>query len=76
MLLYLLAGMDFDSTQVDIVFEPDNSPGRACTVVTIFDDTILEDMEDFLVELTSTDADITILDPRIINVAILDNDGT
>ena len=67
--------MDFDSTQVDIVFEPDNSPGRECAVVTIFDDAILEDKEDFLVELTSADPDITILDPRMINVAILDNDG-
>ena len=75
MLLYLLAGIDFDSTQVVIVFEQDNSPGRECAVITIYNDAILEDKEEFLVKLTSPDPDVIVLDPRIINVAILDNDG-
>ena len=71
----LLAGTDFNSTGVDIVFESNNSPGKECTTVTVFDDTILENVEEFLVVLASPDPDVTVLDPSIINVSILDNDG-
>ena len=72
----LSADVDYDnippSEAVELVFDPSNSE-RSVTI-SIIDDTLLERVEFFFGELTTTFSTV-ILDPRQANISIIDDDG-
>ncbi len=57
-----------------VTFEPGAGSLLECENISITNDTILENDEQFLVALTTPDTDITIR-PNIATVTIIDDDG-
>ena len=70
MFLSAIAPVDFGGAAVDFTFGPGVS--RLCVEVTIEDDDILEDEEDFFATLTTTDPDV-ILNPDEARVVITED---
>ena len=70
-----MSSLDYGQTNITLTFASCDT--RACTSVTIFDDDIAENAENFFVSLLRTDqldSRIT-LSPNLAEVEILDNDG-
>ena len=73
-LLYSPGGEDYDQESVGLIFNEDNT--RRCVNITIIDDNVYEDPENFIVEITNVGPDPDVeLDPDTAEILILDNNG-
>ena len=70
-----IAGLDFTSVTGSLVF-PAHSTDSQCLDISIVDDIILEHEEEFLVELSTTEANSLVIaaDNNTLTVIIIDND--
>lgn len=69
-----LAPQDYLPVSTEVTFNADEET-RMCRDVTIRDDFILEGEETFLLEITTTAPELTIVAPVTIRITIEDNDG-
>ena len=69
--MYLLAGEDYTSINMDFTFGPSTS--RLCVNVSLTDDDLLEMKENFTLDLTSDDPSVMLQPDRAV-VEINDND--
>ena len=72
--LVLAAGSDYTPINTTLTFTPSDS-SEQCEYIIILQDSILEDPENFLVHLDTSDEDVK-LQYNYSTVTILDNDGT
>ena len=64
--------MDLTSTSVELTLQP--SMPSSCVPITITDDVLLENSEDFSISLSSSDRSVSFGDPSS-SITILDNDS-
>lgn len=53
-----------------------SSPSSECLVVSVFEDTLVEADETFLVQLTTDDRAVSLVQPNFTEVTIINTDGT
>ena len=70
--IYQPTDIDFDSMTVELEFQPEST--TVCVAIPISEDLQLENNELFSVELDTTDQAV-VLNPRVAQVAIIDNDS-
>ena len=52
--------MDYGSVSIDINFEPSPTNSTLCETISLFLDTVVEPLEVFTVEISTTDADVVV----------------
>ena len=70
----LTAPDDYGSVSTMITFTDANQGQTVCQTVTIVDDLVCEDTEEFSIELSTADDQVDI-DPSMATISITDNDG-
>ena len=69
-----IGNVDYNSTQVQLAFQPTPNTEPQCIDVPIIGDSILENNETFYILLSTLDSDVSI-SPNLGTVVIIDNDG-
>ena len=69
------AGEDYSATAGDLIFQPANASQQLCIAILLLQNTAVENIETFSVQLTTEDPQVTII-PNTSTVTILDDDGT
>ena len=71
-MFFSIANNDYNLTSVQLTFQ--RGSVQECNNITIFSDNVLENVEEFLVQLNTEDPNITIGQGSV-TVSILDNNG-
>ena len=71
-MFFSIANNDYNSTSVQLTFQ--RGSVQECNNITIFSDDVLENVEEFLVQLNTEDPNISIGQGSV-TVSILDNNG-
>lgn len=67
----IISGLDYDSVSVDITFNPSPTGSTLCETVSLLLDTVVEPLEVFSIQISSTDMNVEILSQQA-TVAIQD----